>query len=45
MSDGHANIDINPHKNQWKVVLWQFTQQKLMILRIFDHFWRQIDVN
>ena len=33
-----AVIDINHHKNYYKVVLWQFTQQKLTILRIFDHF-------
>ena len=40
-----ANIDRNHHKKHWKVVLWQFTQQKLMILRIFDHFRHWIDVN
>ena len=27
------------------MVLWPFTRQKLTILRIFDHFRRQIDVN
>ena len=46
-----ANIDINHHKNHWKVLLWSFTQPKLTILRIFDHFdvkstslWRHYDV-
>ena len=33
-----AAIDKNHYENHWKVVLWLFTRQKLMILRIFDHF-------
>jgi len=28
-----------------KRVLWPITRQKLTILRIFDHFRRQIDIN
>ena len=33
------------YRNHWIVVLWLFTLQKLKILRIFDHIWRQIYVN
>ncbi len=39
-----ANIDVNHHKTHLKMVLWPFTQQKLTILRISDHFWRKVDV-
>ena len=40
-----ANIDVNHHKIHWSVVLWTFTQQKITILRIFDHFLHWIDFN
>ena len=40
-----AGIDIKHYENHWKVVLWPITRQKLTIMRIYDHFWRQIDVN
>ena len=38
-------IDINHNKNHWRTVLWLSTRQKLTILRIFDHFPRQIEVD
>ena len=38
-------IDIKHYENHWKVVLWPSTQHKLTILRIFDQYLRQIDIN
>ena len=38
-------IDINHNKNHWRTVLWLSTRQKLTILRIFDYFPRQIEVD